>query len=1113
MSLIPQEPNVERIERFVSLQPGRYWRALEAIPSQAIDAGEVLLLESIRWAEDQVHTIVLRAHPSKYNKRVLVTSTREDGSTSTEYVYPKNYRFLVKDFLSAFVFEPDHEKIRSEELQQTQKVINSLQQELLQAQTDPRILAAEVEKELSKASTSDKSALPALMSQHQHMAQTITSCSLADAIGMGVTEHSIAAMKDSAQHHHQVATIKSKWIQSKTAAISDAIQAMTPYYEELSAAALAQTEEVKEHVQKLLEGIASLDLYTGKDVQVFNIQSGASAPASEPLTFVQKKLLMDEELAIWADIDEWFDFSNHELFFDAMRKHPELVDQIFPTPRCMLVMATTRRNIDYGDAFVNDRNDRRNKTVFILVRDGDNLHQVYSPVESHLGSSKLFPSKDDQERIFRGVDGSQIKFEDVTYTYRVDIHKSFALHYKRLLLLACGLDHRLKLFGDFYEGEPSFKFVSMQFQEDYCRFLHDDDGTGMLPKQKRQPLAEWINEKNAYLSSGSRVLCFWDALMNPTTAPSACKPSRFDRGRFDQVFSPRNSLDVVTAYRVADGLYVDIEVSGYSFAKGDNRTFNCRVKLEARYERHHDSHPFLCLDAVSPEEIHWYIHNRDERRDQLRYIRLFKTALRHVEGERVQEAATRQAMADALVAGNIGSPADHPRIIDQTVLAWRADNRGKALPSLDAASDKVRNSLFDQMFMLAGEGQKRVPLVEQYVLAQGLTPLRLVLTGTSKLVVYAAADPFDRDDRLEPHIWVHRITLEMGKRKLLEKGRTWDILPAVSAAETLIHEWDGAASWVGLTSRFASLKEKQEFLELPYDAQTRIERYSQRFSSTEFAMQLEVWSEMHRDMGKGGVPQLVIAFGMVETNHGWQYLCVGTSQTVALLYQLAPDEQAQKQVREEYVKAYVNKPEARRRFDVMVSEPSNQWELMVAPAKLLDNRCLDFVNSEIISIDTLPGQQKPNPLLGVWFEQWHQNKKPEAYLHCANPADFDELLGITLPDVYDPVHVRFFSMSFDKERSQLPVARFNQWYDIVPGATSNEDEFQTLINAHGRNYSSVSSNYRDENVYASHEMAKRAIVQRVASQPHRALKTSTDLPDAPQPPAGVERWYVLAEEG
>ena len=58
---------------------------------------------------------------------------------------------------------------------------------------------------------------------------------------------------------------------------------------------------------------------------------------------------MDEELAVYLDLGDWFDFTKADLFDQALQKHPGLIEQIFPTQRCVLVMAVTRRHVSYQD--------------------------------------------------------------------------------------------------------------------------------------------------------------------------------------------------------------------------------------------------------------------------------------------------------------------------------------------------------------------------------------------------------------------------------------------------------------------------------------------------------------------------------------------------------------------------------------------------------------------------------------------------------------------------------------------------------------------------------------------------------------------------------------------
>lgn len=785
------------------MQAGQYWKATKDIPEQGIEKGTTLLIQSIRWVDDVEHTIILRPHPSKFGHGEYLELPGENGEINQVYYRYNEHRFLVEDFLKAFEFEPDHEKIRGDEVKAVNEKVEALQKELFDTQANPQLLTPIIEEKLKE----DGEVLgPTGLEDRKLLLGTVS-----EAMQTGITSDTVERMKLVAKREHKIATIKAEWLKEKISEIGDTIKEITPYLEEKIAATLAQTEDTRERIGKMMEGIESLDLYVGKDVHVNTIRKGESAPKDVPLTMVQKKLFMDEELAVWTDVSKWFDFKDEKKFFEALRKHDGLVNQIFPTQRCVLVMATNRRLIDYGDSLANVVYNEKNRVVFLLIRDGWNIHQVFSSVESHLGASQLFPTKDDQDGIFRGFDGQEIKFADVAYTDKLKNHEAFALHYKRFLILACGLDHRLKLFGDFYPGPPSFGFVSMKFQEEHCRFLHDDDPSRMLPGHvPYPPVGEWIKEKNTYLRPGSRVLCQWNEVMNPTTAPGACRPypshDRREHG-FNWVYRPSEAMSFAIATKTGNSVYVTVKASTNSWRRGQERVINCKVSLTdyRRGEWEYEDLPYLCLDAVEPEELHWYIHSRDDRRNHLEYIRFFKMALKFLEDEKKKQAKSKKELLKALEAGCIGNPETRPAIISQAVMAWRAANGGQLLPEPNAEN---WNSLLDQMYMLAGQGQQQAARIAECARRIGLTPLRLVLSGKAELVVYAAPTEDEIDDRLEPFAWVHRIVMHRGR----EKSRTWALLSEHVAAETTIQQWPEAEGWSRKTL-FNSPKAKKELLD------------------------------------------------------------------------------------------------------------------------------------------------------------------------------------------------------------------------------------------------------------------------------------------------------------
>ncbi|WP_257098859.1 hypothetical protein, partial [Corynebacterium sp. 70RC1] len=92
---------------------------------------------------------------------------------------------------------------------------------------------------------------------------------------------------------------------------------------------------------------------------------------------------------------------------------------------------------------------------------------------------------------------------------------------------------------------------------------------------------------------------------------------------------------------------------------------------------------------------------------------------------------------------------------------------------------------------MAGDGMEDTRVAQAAALARklGYEPLRLVLTGDAKYLLYAAPKEEECDDRLEPHAWVHRITLARDKAGFTEALRRWALLPERDASATVLAQW------------------------------------------------------------------------------------------------------------------------------------------------------------------------------------------------------------------------------------------------------------------------------------------------------------------------------------
>ena len=253
-------------------------------------------------------------------------------------------------------------------------------------------------------------------------------------------------------------------------------------------------------------------------------------------------------------------------------------------------------------------------------------------------------------------------------------------------------------------------------------------------------------------------------------------------------------------------------------------------------------------------------------------------------------------MAQALLDGNLATPEEATAIVQNAVIAWRAANRGKALPVFTGTTPPAEwKSLLDQMYMLAGNGEKQISDVEQFIKDMGYEPLRLVLSGKAKLVIYAAPKQEECDDRIAPHCWTHKITLEIGKTGIREKSRSWAVLPKTTASETTIHEWPAADAWRDVSnSIFPSFEQKQRVFDAVMGFSETIAPFIKPMDPDTCSAAITHWTEVQNKLLEHNKyvnhPALAVPFAVVYYPRAKElrYLCVGSTNLHALLFLNAP---------------------------------------------------------------------------------------------------------------------------------------------------------------------------------------------------------------------------------
>jgi hypothetical protein len=101
------------------------------------------------------------------------------------------------------------------------------------------------------------------------------------------------------------------------------------------------------------------------------------------------------------------------------------------------------------------------------------------------------------------------------------------------------------------------------------------------------------------------------------------------------------------------------------------------------------------------------------------------------------------------------------------------------------------------MLMAMMNNNSLVQQSEALAAERGVQPLRLTVIGKSKITLYAAPKPEERDDRVFPHMWVHRLQIRRTKGGLFVTKDTWGTLPGVSSVEITLHEWPAVSDCIG----------------------------------------------------------------------------------------------------------------------------------------------------------------------------------------------------------------------------------------------------------------------------------------------------------------------------
>lgn len=399
---------------------------------------------------------------------------------------------------------------------------------------------------------------------------------------------------------------------------------------------------LREKIRAVSRVVDIIEIYLGVHEKIVQIQEGEAAPASEPLTFRQLVLHMDEETS------EDLDFNDIEVFDQFIRDH---TDQIMPEKKGVVVCrprATDKRYCP-DDPMLNSMMNQANRETYVLIRNGDNLYRIYTSVMIY---PHLFPSPSEMKELME----SSTK----DWGFEKDDAQNSLHQYKRNVLILQGLLDRTEVLRPF---PPGVNLLKPNTYGEHVRFIFD--GSDLLPSN-RPEWHKYLKEMNHTLQRGDRVYMAeppWGELDDGDIWRSPLHDKGWQK-------KGRPPLPPAGVYNIREVKKREIMYAS------DARIFLINYKeKEERYDRrrgyvprknstpfylHEDDSWIINYEKIKLEDIEFYLNDRVNRRHYLKMI----PVLRGIKKARLEEIEWEKAFVK-LIEPQI----QHPKARD---LIWDA---------------------------------------------------------------------------------------------------------------------------------------------------------------------------------------------------------------------------------------------------------------------------------------------------------------------------------------------------------------------------------------------------------------------------------------------------------
>lgn len=455
------------------------------------------------------------------------------------------------------------------------------------------------------------------------------------------------------------------------------VQAKVKEMERKLAEQLALLQPALDQLAVLSDGVDALNIYLGRYEEIITLLEGERAPADTPVSVRQLVLAMDEESLLFVDRDG-MDFRDIDAFADWLSRDPSHLDTLLPEAKGIVALIPRRSRKNYADPWLQNQADAANAQTYWLIRNGAAAFLTSAPFT--VGRHTVPTPKEFTDMfIVKGRFGQPDRKLEPGSEEWMKAEKQAdqrTRHYMKVALLLQGLLDRTAVL----HPHDGVSFLD-QAQYDAGRVRVVLDGENALT-DGRPSFRAWRSERVAAMHSGMRVIGAFSSRMQ-----------LFDtRDHGAQVRPKGSSPQNMTPYnvRASSRAYYDWEFTFERTEKiFDEESYTWRLpKTKATGYLSNSDGWWLPLDAITEDEIRYYMGSRTQRHEYLDMIPALRAALAVKEAEHEAEAPFRAALIDAIARETALDSSD---VLADELITWykTANQHHRALTGDDAKAAKV----------------------------------------------------------------------------------------------------------------------------------------------------------------------------------------------------------------------------------------------------------------------------------------------------------------------------------------------------------------------------------------------------------------------------------------